>query len=94
MNLVSRYFPGYRKMVSNEYILNKKYYQEYNQNVINYFNKNSKNFLILNLEDPEKMNKLGDFLNKKVDDVKYPNEREIILHFKQCIKNFLWIYLI
>ena len=87
MNSVSRLFPGYSKMVDNEYILNNEYYQKYNQDVINYFNQqNSQNLLVLNLEDPNKMEKLSSFLNKKVDNLEYPNEREIILHFKQCLK--------
>ena len=85
---ISKWIPGYKEMQNKIKLISIKYYEEYNNSVIDFFKNKPNKLLIMNIPKGDGWKKLCNFLQLDRPLGSFPHISEIYLHFYQCF-NYL-----
>ena len=87
---VARFIPGYEEMQKKIKLLSKKYYENYNKKVLEFFKDKPDKLLVMNIAKGDGWDKLSKFFKINTpENEPFPHITELYLHFYQC-----WNYLL
>ena len=87
---ISRIIPGYEEMQNKIKIISKEYYENYNKNVLEFFEDKPGKLLVMNISKGDGWDKLGKFFKIKTPTQEpFPHTMELYLHLYQCCKYIL-----